>query len=237
MEASNLDHSNFQPVTYQGQFGEFTITAGDRQEVTVYRLGLGLIAVSLALGISLILWQGATASVMTTLTVLYLLLIVGLGISLWTIHIYLRPLHRTLQLFWGIGTASALVAMASAPEPLMLTIYQTPQWILGIGFVFAALTGIFFKEAFCFNRLETKGLTILTPLILLGHLTGLVSPQANLICITVAAVLMAIFALRKAFQARPDDIGDKSVFEYLKQQRLNSKALNTDPEERSGPLA
>ena len=222
MEAPNLDHSNFQPMTYQGQFGEFTITSGDRQEVTIYRLGLGLVAVSLGLGISLMLWQGATASVMTTLTLLYLLLIAGLGISLWTIHIYLRPLHLTLQIFWGIGTISSLIAMALYSDPLMLTLYQTPQWILGIGLVFAALTGIFFKEAFCFNRLETKGLTLLTPLILLGHLTGLMPPQANLICISLAAGLMAIFALRKAFQSRPDDIGDKSVFEYLKQQRFKT---------------
>jgi uncharacterized integral membrane protein len=32
-------------------------------------------------------------------------------------------------------------------------------------------------------------------------------------------VLFVVFALRKAFQAMPDDIGDKTVFEYLKQQR------------------
>ena len=219
MEASNIDNNNSQPVIFKGQFGDFTITDGDRHEVTLYRLGLGLIALCLGAGVSLLYWQGATITVLHSLTALYLLLAVGLGISLWTIHIYLAPLHRTLQVFWAIGTLSSLVIMVKGTEPLLLTIYQHPQLILGIGFLFAALTGIFFKEAFCFNRLETKGLTLLTPTILLGHLTHLIPPHTNLILLSIAAVLMGIFAFRKAIQSRPDDIGDKSVFEYLKQQR------------------
>ena len=222
MEASNLDNNNSQPVIYQGQFGEFTITDGDRHEVTLYRLGLGLVALCLSMGVGLLLAQGATSTVLHSLTILYLLLAVGLGISLWTIHIYLVPLHRVLQIFWAIGTLSSLVIMGKDTQPLLITIYDHPQLILGIGFLFAALTGIFFKEAFCFNRLETKGLTLLTPVILLGHLTHTIPPQSNLILLSIAAVLMSIFALRKAFQSRPDDIGDKSVFKYLKQQRMKA---------------
>ncbi|MEM9218669.1 MAG: DUF2301 domain-containing membrane protein [Cyanobacteria bacterium P01_F01_bin.150] len=219
MEASNLDNNNSQPLIYQGQFGEFTITDSDRLEVTIYRLGLGLVALSLAGGVGLFLWQGATATVLYSLTVLYFSLVAGLGISLWTIHIYLVPLHRTLQIFWGIGTLASLIIAVKGTEPLLLSIYHQPQLIWAIGFLFAALTGIFFKEAFCFNRLETKGLTMLMPVILLGHLSNFVPPQINLGLISAAAVLMSIFSLRKAFQTRPDDIGDKSVFEYLKQQR------------------
>ena len=219
MEASNPDNSNFQSVIYQGQFGEFTITDSDRQEVTIYRLGLGLVASCLGIGVSLFVWQGATSIVLHTLTLLYLVLAIGLGISLWTIHIYLLPLHRTLQAFWALGTLSSVVLMLRYSDPLLLTIYHHPEYILGIGFLFAALTGIFFKEAFCFNRIETKGLTLLTPLILLGHLTQLIPPHINLVLISISTVLMMIFALRKAFQSRPDDIGDKSVFEYLKRQR------------------
>jgi uncharacterized integral membrane protein len=137
---------------------------------------------------------------------------------LWTIHIYLIPLHRTLQLFWGIGTL-AFIVLASRPQPFMLMVYQNPQVIWGLGFTFAALTGIFIKEAFCFNRLEAKGLTVLTPLVLLGHLTQTVPDSVMGYAIDLAAVLMGIFVLRKAFQPIPQDIGDKSVFAYLKAQR------------------
>ncbi|MEM1369784.1 MAG: DUF2301 domain-containing membrane protein, partial [Cyanobacteria bacterium P01_H01_bin.15] len=86
------------------------------------------------------------------------------------------------------------------------------------GFLFAALTGIFFKEAFCFNRLETKLLTPLVPALLLGHLFGVLPPTVEKSLLAIWAVLFVVFALRKAFQAIPPDIGDKSVFEYLKKQ-------------------
>ncbi|MEO0708612.1 MAG: DUF2301 domain-containing membrane protein, partial [Cyanobacteria bacterium J06649_5] len=37
------------------------------------------------------------------------------------------------------------------------------------------------------------------------------------------ALLFSVFALRKAFQAIPPDIGDKSVFDYLAKERLAKK--------------
>ncbi|NER00604.1 MAG: DUF2301 domain-containing membrane protein [Cyanothece sp. SIO2G6] len=219
---SDLNSASAVPVVYQGQFGDFTITPGDRREVVIYRSGLGLAALCLAVGAAILAWFDLSPTTLLGLTGLYTLFSLGLGVSLWTIHIYLIPLHRTLQLFWGIGTLCSLVLL-SRPEPLMITIYQTPQVVLGIGFMFAALTGIFIKEAFCFNRLEAKGLTVLTPLVLLGHLTQLVPDSGIVYAIDLAAVLMVIFVLRKAFQPIPQDIGDKSVFAYLKQQRSQSQ--------------
>lgn len=204
---------------YQGQFGEFTITEGDRQGVKIYRAGLTLAAVSFALAVAIV---GGMSPLSTTalhgLTVLYILFSVGLGISLWTIHIYLRPLHRALQVFWGIGLASAAVVAIAFPEPLALTVYTHPATLWGIGFTFAALTGIFFKEAFCFDRLETKLLTPLVPLVLLGHLFELLPVAWAQLLLGLWAILFLVFAARKCVQPIPPDIGDKSVFEYLHQQ-------------------
>uniref|UniRef100_UPI00286DF6E8 DUF2301 domain-containing membrane protein n=1 Tax=Chamaesiphon sp. VAR_69_metabat_338 TaxID=2964704 RepID=UPI00286DF6E8 len=90
--------------------------------------------------------------------------------------------------------------------------------ILGVGFIFAALTGIFFKEAFCFDRLETKLLVFIVPLLLLGHLTQLLPKAAEPILLAVWAGLFLVFAIRKVIQQIPPDIGDKSVFEYLAAQ-------------------
>lgn len=205
-------------VVYQGQFGEFTITESDRQGVRIYRGALLVAALSFALGTGLVLWQGSDPRVQALLTPLYTLFVAALGVSLWTIHIYMSLLHRVLQIFWGVGAIAALAIAHSDPAPFAMTVYQHPAALWGIGFTFAALTGIFFKEAFCFNRLETKLLTPLVPLLLLGHLSGALPPITQQGLLASWAVLMLVFAVRKVLQAIPPDIGDKSVFEYLKQQ-------------------
>jgi uncharacterized integral membrane protein len=209
---------------YQGQFGEFTITDRDRQSVIIYRMGLILATLSFAVGSALFFWQGATPFVLQALTVLFAFFSLGLAVSLVTIHIYLLPLHQVLQLFWIIGTISAVIFSLSSSEPLALVVYEHPLTLFGVGFSFAALTGIYFKEAFCFNRLETKLLVPIVPALLLGHILGIPTAiaQALLACWTV---LFAVFAIRKAFQPINPDIGDKSVFAYLKQQRLEKTAV------------
>jgi uncharacterized integral membrane protein len=208
-----------EPEVYQGQFGEFTITQSDRIGVIVYRTSLMVAALSFAIASWLILSQGGTPAVLTALTPLYAVFCVALGVSLGTIHIYLAPLHRLLQLFWGIGCLTATVLAVSNNEPLALFVYNHPTAIIGIGFTFAALTGIYFKEAFCFNRLETKFLTPLVPILLLGHLAGVLPMYWEQVLLGLWAVLFVAFALRKVIQAIPPDIGDKSVFAYLKEQR------------------
>ena len=207
---------------YQGQFGQYTITPEDLKGVKIYRAGLLLSAFSFALGSGFVLGQGATTLTLTLLTPLFTSFCLGLGISLITIHIYLLPLHRFLQLCWGIGTLSAIILSVSFQDPLALYIYQNPLTLLGIGFIFVALTGIYFKEAFCFNRLETKLLTPLVPLLLLGHLLGVLSVGLEQALLGIWAGLFIIFALRKSIQPLIPDIGDKSVFTYLKQQRSAS---------------
>lgn len=218
MDAATTTQST-EPV-YQGHFGEFTITSDDRRGVVIYRAGLMVAALCFAIGTTLVLWRGNDPVVQAALTPLYTGFTAALAVSLVTIHIYMVPLHRTLQGFWLIGTLAALAVAHFDPEPFAVTIYQQPVTILGIGFTFAALTGIFFKEAFCFNRLETKLLTPIVPLLLLGHWLGFLPLLWEQALLGSWAVLFVIFALRKAFQDIPADIGDKSVFEYLKHKAI-----------------
>jgi uncharacterized integral membrane protein len=206
------------PEVYQGQFGEFTITKGDRHGVIIYRSGLMLAAICFAVGSALVLFY-PNPTTLKLLTPLYACFSLGLGISLLTIHIYMVELHRTLQVFWLIGSISAIILGITSSEPLAITIYTQPLTLLGVGFTFAALTGIYFKEAFCFNRLETKLLTPIVPLLLLGHLVGILPTQLEQLLLGTWAILFVIFAMRKAVQAIPPDIGDKSVFAYLKSKR------------------
>ena len=202
-------------AVYQGQFGEFTITEGDRKGVIIYRTGLMVAALSFAIGSALVLLNN-NPDILTPFIVCFCL---ALGVSLVTIHIYLAELHRVLQVFWAIGTSAAVALVFSSREPLAVTIYNHPAALFGVGFTFAALTGIYFKEAFCFNRLETKIMTPLVPVLLLGHLVGVLPFQFEQVMLATWAVLFVVFALRKAVQPIPPDIGDKSVFAYLKEQR------------------
>lgn len=206
------------PQIYQGQFGSFKITETDHREVLIYRMGLLIAALSLGIGSVLVIGKNTDPLTLGGVTVLYACFSLALAVSLLTIHIYLVPLHRTLQIFWLIGTGAALGIELSAPEPLALTVYQQPLTILGMGFTFAALTGIFFKEAFCFNCPETKLLTPLVPVLLLGSLFGWLSVLVQQILLAVFALLFLIYALRKFLQPVASDIGDKSVFDYLKKQ-------------------
>ena len=210
------------PEIYQGQFGEFTITKDDRLGVIIYRTGLMIAALCFAVGTALLLFNNNHS--VGLLTPLYAGFSIALGVSLLTIHIYMIELHRVLQVFWAIGSISAIIFAFSNSETLAQTVYSNPLTILGIGFTFAALTGIYFKEAFCFNRLETKVLTPIVPLLLLGHMTNILPVEVEKVLLAVWAVFFLIFAIRKAIQAIPADIGDKSVFEYLKAQR--SKSMN-----------
>ncbi|MBD2726836.1 DUF2301 domain-containing membrane protein [Nostoc sp. FACHB-892] len=207
------------PEVYQGQFGEFTITQSDRTGVIIYRAGLMVAALSFAIGSALVLLNN-NPTIFTTLTLLYTCFSLALGVSLFTIHIYMASLHRILQIFWAIGSIASVILAISSSEPLALTVYNQPVTLFGVGFIFVALTGIYFKEAFCFNRLETKILTLIVPLLLLGHLVGILPTQAESVLLGIWATLFLVFALRKTVQAIPADIGDKSVFTYLKEQRL-----------------
>lgn len=206
---------------YDGQFGPFVIDESDRQEVVLYRAGLVVAALSFAVAAGVVLLSAESAPRMAAQvsTFCYVVMWLALGLSFQKIHIYLRPLHQALKVFWVIGGVASLVFALYYPAPLAETAYVRSLTIFGIGFTFAALTGIFFKEAFCFNRLETKFLVVLVPGLLLGHMLGWLSLGTEKSMLLAWALLFVVFAVRKVIQPIPPDIGDKSVFEYLKQQR------------------
>lgn len=116
-----------EPLIYQGQFGEFTITQSDRQGVIIYRAGLMIAALSFAIGTALVLRATAdglpldpNSAVLKALTPLYACFCVGLGVSLLSIHIYLASLHRLLQAFWAIGVLASVVVAWQSSEPFAL---------------------------------------------------------------------------------------------------------------------
>ena len=200
---------------YVGMFGPYRITAVDRREVLGYRLSLTAVAISL---LGLLLQWRLLGPVRLELWVLPLGL--GLGLALRWIHIYLRPLHRALQLFWLLGClGAALLTWRVGPAAILPTLAARPVWLLAVGPYFAALTGIGFKEFFCFRRPEAIGLTLLLPVALLGRLLAVLDAGLCGRLLSLAAVLLLVLCLRKFPMAAAADVGDKSVFEHLARQR------------------
>ena len=196
---------------FEGLYGRYTINTEDRQEVRRYRQAL--LVSGLSMSACLLQWWQIGAQ---WAWVWLLPLSAALGLALRWIHIYLRPLHRTLQALWAVGCVGwGILLLMSGPTQALDTLRNQPLWILPIGPLFAALTGIGFKEFFCFQRAEAIGLTLLLPLALLGHLLGLIHPEVSAAMLTIAALLLVVLALRKFGMEAAADVGDKSVFAYL----------------------
>lgn len=206
---------------FEGAYGLYTITAHDRREVLGYRLALTAVAV--AQGALLTQWRllGPGA-----LWPWLLVMAAGLGLALRWIHIYLRPLHQLLQLFWLVGCLGGLaLALRVGAANLLPALAEQPLWILAIGPFFAALAGVGFKEFFCFRRPEAIGVTLLLPVALLGRLVGVLGAESTLALLAVQAALLVVLCLRKFPMPAAADVGDKSVFEWLEQQRQRPVAL------------
>ena len=206
---------------HEGMYGRYTITALDRREVLAYRLSLTAVAVA-QIGLLLQWWRWGPDQLWPWMVAMA----AGLGLALRWIHIYLRPLHRTLQLFWLVGCLGGMaLALRSGPEAMVTTLDRQPLWILAVGPFFAALAGVGFKEFFCFRRPEAIGVTLLLPVALLGVLLGVLPGPLALRLLGAEAFLLLLLCLRKFPMPASADVGDKSVFAFLEAQRRGDQPI------------
>ncbi len=208
-------NNSFIENEYEGIYGRFTITKEDHLEVQRYRFAL--FSCGLSLLIALIQWLFLGPDWIG----LWLMPIaLALGLSLKWIHIYLRSLHRLLVFFWALGTIGSLILIISFGAKSMLnTVIIEPKFMLFIGPLFAALTGVGFKEFFCFQRIEAIGLTVMVPIALIGHLSGLINGYIVMTMLSLSAIFLIVLTIRKFGMNPADDVGDKSVFKYLEKER------------------
>ncbi|XP_058750450.1 uncharacterized protein LOC131623458 isoform X2 [Vicia villosa] len=100
----------------------------------------------------------------------------GLGLSLFLIHIYVTEIKRTLQALWGLGVLGSAATYIYLAQPTNKTLIQyvvdNPSAVWLVGPLFAALTGLVFKEGLCYGKLEAGALTFIIPILLLGHLVN-----------------------------------------------------------------
>ncbi|KAK9117718.1 hypothetical protein Sjap_016665 [Stephania japonica] len=230
-----LGESSNTPIdqtVYQGTYGPWTVDPSDVREVILYRSGLVTAATTFVVAASVAFLPGnifLRDVIEQDLDLLYGIGAGALGLSLFLIHIYVTEIKRTLQALWAVGVVGSLMTYFGFAQPLGESLSEyvvsnpTAVWLVGP--LFAALTGLVFKEGLCYGKLEAGILTFIIPTLLLGHLTGLMDDGVKLSLLGVWMALFVVFAGRKFTQPVKDDIGDKSVFMFNALPEQEKKAL------------
>ena len=210
------ENSYFQSSnSIKGVYGEFIVTTKDKIEVLYYRLSILICGLFFSIGLAQWLINGSNQ-----IWIFLIGIAISLGFSLKWIHIYLRPLHQVITIFWAIGCIGFLIiSYHFGLTNIIYGLKENPKWILLIGPLFASLTGIGFKEFFCFRRIEAIGIAIFLPITFIGHLTGLADEIFTFTLLVISSLLLLIMGIRKFNLPAEADIGDKSVFEFLESQR------------------
>lgn len=147
------------PTVYQGVYGPWQVEPSDVQEVVLYRSGLVAAASSFVIASSAAFLHNSNPEfselIERNLDLFYGVGACGLGVSLYLIHIYVTEIKRALQALWVIGSLGSLAAYAAFAQPagksLVEYVVENPAAVWLVGPVFAALTGLVFKEGVFFN--------------------------------------------------------------------------------------
>eukprot|EP00890_Picochlorum_soloecismus_P005795 jgi/Picsp_1/6216/NSC_03570-R1_protein len=212
--------------TYPGMYGDWKIEQSDIIEVWTYRICISIftaafVSETLANVLQLpshVLNDNAVCALGAA----------ALGMSLVQIHIYVTPIKRALQSLWLAGVLGSLwILVAQSGTSSVLDYVVQNRWGVWItGPMFAALTGMAFKEGLCYGKPEAFVLSLGIPIWQLSHLFGIVkddSVEGGLA--VIISILMAVFAARKYTQPIKDDIGDGSVFKFQKMTDAEKQAL------------
>ncbi|XP_072966192.1 uncharacterized protein [Typha angustifolia] len=228
-------------TVYRGTYGPWTVDPSDVREVVLYRSGLVTAATSFVIAASAaFLPEGNIVGdiVRQDIDLLYVIGASGLGLSLFLIHIYVTPIKRFLQALWAIGVLGSIGTYATLAQPHNESLVQyaidNPAALWLIGPLFAALTGLVFKEGLCYGKLEAGVLTFVIPGLLLGHLSTLMDNGTKLSLLGLWMALFLVFAARKFQQPIKDDIGDKSVFMFNALPEEEKEALLQKLEQITG---
>jgi uncharacterized integral membrane protein len=202
--------------SYPGMYADWSVTKADAVEVWSYRACLTTVALTtLACASPLVFGEGAIGDLTRDIQQpAYFLGGLSLGAALFLIHMYVDPIKKFMQALWAIGFAGSLGIALTTHESVPSYVAHHPSAVWFVGPMFAAFTGVAFKEGACYGNPECAALFFIVPLTLLGHLSGGVGEAGEVGLISAWCVLITVFASRKFTQAVKDDIGDKSVFVF-----------------------
>ena len=207
------------PLLYDGHYGQWSVSRADEVEVWSYRIALSLSCCG-ALGVA----AGCVFGKDVAINPSYFVGASGLGVALVLVHMYVTPIKRAMQAMYAVGLVGSVGIAATQSANVLEFVRDHPSAMWLVGPMFASFTGLAFKEGACYGKPEAFALFLLTPIMCLGHLTGLASGEAETFLVASWMFGFCVFAGRKYTQEVKDDIGDKSVFIF--------RSLKTDEERR-----
>jgi uncharacterized integral membrane protein len=196
------------------------LTREDKITVLLYRVGIVLSSVILSCLAYLLSTASSVASsvpapagIGPAADILGYALYAAIGLSVFFIHLYIGKFKVFLKnlyyislvcfaalLFIGKGSLSAAL-MQGPLGPLLLLPLS-----LCLGFVTA-------KEAFCFKLIEGYILAMLMPIYLLMISSSILTGRSASYGLSLIAVLLVFFTIRKVTMQLAYDIGDKSAYQ------------------------
>ena len=207
------------PLLYDGHYGQWSVSRADEVEVWSYRIALSLSCCG-ALGVAAGCVFGKDGAINPS----YFVGASGLGVALVLVHMYVTPIKRAMQAMYAVGLVGSVGIAATQSANVLEFVRDHPSAMWLVGPMFASFTGLAFNEGACCGKPEAFALFLLTPIMCLGHLTGLASGEAETFLVASWMFGFCVFAGRKYTQDVKDDIGDKSVFIF--------RSLKTDEERR-----
>jgi uncharacterized integral membrane protein len=198
------------------------LTKEDKITVILYRTGILLSTLTVCVS-AFLAWGSSFGSGLAESPlivsglgagILVLLLYFSVGLSVFFIHLYVGKFYRILKkiylsavlclvvlFFLGSGNPAAPLF---APRPIAGLLLLPLS--LCLGFVTA-------KEAFCFRLLEGYVLAAAMPIYVFFFALGALSQRGSTGGISLIAILLFLFMLRKIFMPIAFDIGDKSAYQ------------------------
>ncbi len=197
------------------------LTPEDRRSVRIYRTGILLSAMLLCAGAYLFGrnygtydWQGAAEAARGWGVTLYVLLLyLTVGMSTFTIHLYVARFRRFIRRLYYVSLAGLLLLLFLGRGEIGPVIFGTSYGLLLLMPLSGCLGFITAKEAFCFRLNEGYLLAIVMPLYIAAFSARIMSPKGAALGLVLIAGLMALFTLRKVPMPLHYDIGDKSAYE------------------------
>ncbi len=198
-----------------GERQEFQpLTKEDRITVILYRIGIVLSAIFVA-ALAVVLSTaptGGAAGASGSADVLAFGLYISVGLCVFFIHLYIGKFKTFLKNLYYLGLGCLIVllylgkgspaaALAGRPASALLLLPLSGC----LGFVTA-------KEAFCFQLFEGYILAMIMPLYLLLVSGSALTGRAPSYGLSLIALMLVLFTLRKAFMPLAYDIGDKTAY-------------------------
>ncbi len=197
------------------------LTRGDKLSVIIYRAGIALTTLLLCLGAYLFMrnygsgeWERlADSPPGYGVTVYVILLYVSVGMSVFSIHLYVGRFKRYLKRLYYLSLVALIVLLLRGRGDLGPVVFAAPEGPLFLLPLSGCIGFITAKEAFCFRLNEGYLLALLMPLYLISLSLRVVTPGGAALGLVLLAGLMAVFALRKVPMPMHYDIGDKSAYQ------------------------